>query len=36
MAFLGREGKYADVPRPDLVLLDLNLLLFYLCRRVKM
>ena len=25
MAFLGREGKYADAPRPDLVLLDLNL-----------
>lgn len=25
MAFLRREGKYADVPRPDLVLLDLNL-----------
>ena len=23
--FLRREGKYADVPRPDLVLLDLNL-----------
>jgi chemotaxis family two-component system response regulator Rcp1 len=25
MAFLGREGKYASVPRPDLVLLDMNL-----------
>jgi two-component system response regulator len=25
MAFLHREGKYADAPRPDLVLLDLNL-----------
>jgi len=25
MAFLGREGKYADAPRPDLMLLDLNL-----------
>jgi len=25
MAFLGRSGQYADVPRPDLVLLDLNL-----------
>jgi chemotaxis family two-component system response regulator Rcp1 len=25
MAFLRREGKYADVPRPDLVLLDLNM-----------
>ena len=25
MAFLKREGKYANVPRPDLVLLDLNL-----------
>lgn len=25
LAFLGREGKYAGVPRPDLVLLDLNL-----------
>jgi chemotaxis family two-component system response regulator Rcp1 len=25
MAFLHRQGKYADVPRPDLVLLDLNL-----------
>ena len=23
--FLRREGQYADVPRPDLVLLDLNL-----------
>jgi two-component system, chemotaxis family, response regulator Rcp1 len=25
MAFLRREGKYAGVPRPDLILLDLNL-----------
>ncbi len=25
MAFLRREGDYADAPRPDLVLLDLNL-----------
>ena len=25
MAFLGREGVYANAPRPDLVLLDLNL-----------
>jgi len=25
MAFLRREGKYARAPRPDLVLLDLNL-----------
>ena len=25
LAFLGREGKYAGVTRPDLVLLDLNL-----------
>ncbi len=25
MAFLRREGKNADVPRPDLILLDLNL-----------
>jgi chemotaxis family two-component system response regulator Rcp1 len=25
MAFLRQEGSYADVPRPDLVLLDLNL-----------
>jgi CheY-like chemotaxis protein len=25
MAFLHREGQYTEVPRPDLVLLDLNL-----------
>lgn len=25
MAFLRREGEYADTPRPDLILLDLNL-----------
>jgi CheY-like chemotaxis protein len=25
MAFLRRQGRYAGVPRPDLVLLDLNL-----------
>ena len=25
IAFLYKEGKYADVPRPDLVLLDLNI-----------
>jgi two-component system, chemotaxis family, response regulator Rcp1 len=25
MAFLGREGEHASVPRPDLILLDLNL-----------
>jgi len=25
MAFLHREGDYADKPRPDLILLDLNL-----------
>ncbi len=25
MAFIHREGKYADAPRPDLILLDLNL-----------
>lgn len=25
MAFLRQEGEYADAPRPDLVLLDLNL-----------
>jgi DNA-binding response OmpR family regulator len=25
MAFLRREGPYADMPRPDLILLDLNL-----------
>jgi chemotaxis family two-component system response regulator Rcp1 len=25
MAFLHRQGKYADVGRPDLILLDLNL-----------
>jgi chemotaxis family two-component system response regulator Rcp1 len=24
-AFLNHEGEYADVPRPDLILLDLNL-----------
>ncbi len=24
-AFLHKEGKYADAPRPDLILLDLNL-----------
>jgi chemotaxis family two-component system response regulator Rcp1 len=24
MAFLGREGKHANAPRPDLILLDLN------------
>jgi CheY-like chemotaxis protein len=24
-AFLSRQGKYASVPRPDLILLDLNL-----------
>jgi CheY-like chemotaxis protein len=24
-AFLNREGEYAEVPRPDLILLDLNL-----------
>ncbi|MDV3243456.1 MAG: response regulator [Methylocaldum sp.] len=24
-SFLRREGKYADAPRPDLILLDLNL-----------
>ena len=24
-AFLRREGKYADAPHPDLILLDLNL-----------
>lgn len=24
-AFLRRQGKYADAPRPDLILLDLNL-----------
>ncbi|NLX07093.1 MAG: response regulator [Phycisphaerae bacterium] len=24
MAFLHREGKYADVPRPDLIFLDLH------------
>lgn len=23
--FLGRRGRYADAPRPDLILLDLNL-----------
>lgn len=25
MAFLRKEGKYPDAPRPDLILLDLNL-----------
>ena len=25
MSFLKREGKHADAPRPDLILLDLNL-----------
>lgn len=25
LAFLQREGKYANAPRPDLILLDLNL-----------
>jgi chemotaxis family two-component system response regulator Rcp1 len=25
MAFLGRKGLHADAPRPDLILLDLNL-----------
>ena len=25
MAFLRRQGKYAEAPRPDLILLDLNL-----------
>jgi CheY-like chemotaxis protein len=25
IAFLRRQGPYADVPRPDLILLDLNL-----------
>jgi len=25
MAYLGREGKHANAPRPDLILLDLNL-----------
>ena len=25
MAFLRRESEYADVPRPDLILLDLNM-----------
>ncbi len=25
MAFLRHQGKYADAPRPDLILLDLNL-----------
>ncbi len=25
MAFLHREGQYADAPRPDVILLDLNL-----------
>lgn len=25
MAFLRREGKYADAPKPDIILLDLNM-----------
>src|ERR1700734_3317465 len=25
MSFLGREGEHANAPRPDLILLDLNL-----------
>lgn len=25
LAFLRRQGKYADAPKPDLILLDLNL-----------
>lgn len=25
LAFLRREGKYADAPKPDVILLDLNL-----------
>jgi CheY-like chemotaxis protein len=25
MAFLGREGEYAKAPRPELILLDLNM-----------
>jgi two-component system, chemotaxis family, response regulator Rcp1 len=25
LAFLCREGRYADAPRPDLILLDLNM-----------
>ncbi len=25
IAFLHRQGKYADAPRPDIILLDLNL-----------
>lgn len=25
MAFLHREGRFADAPRPDIILLDLNL-----------
>src|ERR1700729_2668336 len=25
LAFLRREGEYAEAPRPDLILLDLNL-----------
>lgn len=25
LAYIRKEGKYADVPRPDIILLDLNL-----------
>ncbi len=25
LAFLGRKGEYANMPRPDIILLDLNL-----------
>ena len=25
LAFLNQEGEYADVPRPDIILLDINL-----------